>query len=449
MLNMLKMKKIFIFSAVVYLILFAANDLSAAGFFKSPHFSISSPNSDWREVNEKQYSVMKDPEYVSRDIRSALSSPPIGQGVERFLFFPKEVAQFYNKQKRVSAAISFWPVALWQHIGKDELQLANSARDSLYIAQSPWVKLSKADIRYFTEEVGGRKFYCFSYVVDVDTDFGLRMYKTEVSCFCFAKDLKQRIYMNFSNIDTQSAMKSEELVDIAKDFMASLEFYKVDKDKESLDYAIYSAESLYTGLRQRHILAQRDKETLFHVAKVPINIREGGVLRRRLLKDDFHDIREHPIEERIAQTIDLLKKANLQYKNEARIYYAIGLLSEYNAFGERYGAGFDRSSVEEAYLDAISCSSGFRPASFNLAVLYINEGKIDEGILLLKRILSGKRGEDIEIYCALGYAYEAKADIYSARINYKSALKNFSGIEKKSSREEYNKIKEKIKQLSK
>lgn len=417
--------------------------------FTAKHFSVYVNTKEWALIKQKNQSPSEDPDYIRNDIGNALSDPIIGKGSERILIIPEDDLSFKNKGKDINLSVSCWPIALWQIKDKTREQLANSIRDAyLLITHSGFTNIKTCDIRYFKNEINKKPFFSVSYVSDGETNYGFISYATgAITCY-ISDDLRKRYWFSASHYDNKKPMDKSVLENYLDDFIRGFQLANTDKDSEYLDYIIYSATSLYMALRQRRFFEEKDKQPL-SIYKIPVNIEEEGKVKRRILKDDFLDIREFSIEERLSDTINLLKEAAKKYFNDPRIYYGLGLLYEFNNLGERYGEGFLKTSAEEAYQNALSIDSAFSPARYNLAILYIRGGDLDKGISELNKLITEKKGEDVEVYCALAYSYEKKNNLVLAVDYYKSALNSFTGKQKQAASDEFKMIKEKIKQLSK
>lgn len=423
--------------------LFASN-IAEEELFKTKDFSIYVDIREWDLVEQKKFYPGEGPTYIEIDFGNALSNPIIGKGSERVLKYLEEELKFKNNKMKIDLTAGCWPVGLWEGKDKSKEELVDMHRDAfLLLADSPLINIKNCEISYSQGKIKNNLFFYVSYVSDGKTSYGFINYTTRVIGIYFSYDLRKAYWFRASYFDAQRPMEIDILENYLKDFLEGFEptNTNINEDQALLDYAICSADSLFMALQYRNIIEEKERQPL-SIYKVPINIKRDGEIERRFLKDDLLDIREHPIQERIIETIGLLKDTSRKYFYEPRIYYALGLLYEFNALGERYGEGFNKQSAKEAYQNALSIDPKFSPARYNLTILYLRDGDLEKGINELKKLK-----EDVEVCCALGYAYEKKGDFISAINYYKLALDNFTAKEKRAAPDSFKHINEKIKQL--
>ena len=94
----------------------------------------------------------------------------------------------------------------------------------------------------------------------------------------------------------------------------------------------------------------------------------------------------------------------------------------HNNLGVTYALLHDVPAAEGAYRMALQCVPDHEPAWKNLAQLYIEAGRFDEGVPLLVRFIRAHR-EDAEALTLMGTCYEEGVDNESALLMYKEALK--------------------------
>jgi Flp pilus assembly protein TadD len=82
----------------------------------------------------------------------------------------------------------------------------------------------------------------------------------------------------------------------------------------------------------------------------------------------------------------------------------------------------DVPAAEGAYLKALALAPDHQPAWKNLAQLYIDAGRFDEGVPLLVRLLKA-HPDDFEALALMGACYEEGGDVESANLMYKQTLK--------------------------
>ena len=94
----------------------------------------------------------------------------------------------------------------------------------------------------------------------------------------------------------------------------------------------------------------------------------------------------------------------------------------HNNLGVNYAVLQDVPAAEGAYKKALECAPDHEPAWKNLAQLYVEAGRFDEGVPLLSRYIRAHR-EDAEALTLMATCYEEGEDNESALLMYKEALK--------------------------
>jgi Flp pilus assembly protein TadD len=94
----------------------------------------------------------------------------------------------------------------------------------------------------------------------------------------------------------------------------------------------------------------------------------------------------------------------------------------HNNLGVTYALLQDVPAAEDAYKRALDCAPEHEPAWKNLAQLYIEAGRFDEGVPLLVQFIRAHR-DDAEALTLMGSCYEEGGDDESAVLMYKEALK--------------------------
>ena len=94
----------------------------------------------------------------------------------------------------------------------------------------------------------------------------------------------------------------------------------------------------------------------------------------------------------------------------------------HNNVGVTYALLGQVSAAEAAYRKALECDSEHVPAWKNLAQLYMQQGRIDEGVPILATLVK-KHPDDWEALTLMAACYEDGEDTESARTPYREALK--------------------------
>lgn len=417
--------------------------------YTTKHFSIYCDTRKWKFIRQKEENCSQDDKYIETDLGNALSDPIIGKGSERVLCIPEEELSFFNPSEKINLSISSWPIALWQISDKTKKELAVSLIDAyLLVIHGRSVDIKNSDIKYFENTINNKHFMGMSYVFEGVSPLGSNVHITHAAYCYLSDDLRRKYLFNIDHYADRKAIEETALVNYLNEFLNGFEVTPEDKNNGYfLDYVIFSARSLYSAFRQRIIFEEIDK-TSGSIYKIPVNIEQGGVISRRILKSDTLDIRQHPIQERINQTLGLLNEAAKKLTSEPRVYYGLGLIYEFNIFGERYGEGYRRDLSIAAYQDALSIESAFVPARHNLAILYLRNEELNKGIDELEKIIKVEKMSAWEAYCALAYAYEKKNDYLSALSYYKSVLANLTAQNKRAVPDLVKHIKERIRLLA-
>jgi Flp pilus assembly protein TadD len=94
----------------------------------------------------------------------------------------------------------------------------------------------------------------------------------------------------------------------------------------------------------------------------------------------------------------------------------------YNNLGVTQALLQDVPAAEDAYKQALNYAPDHRPAWKNLAQLYIDAGRFDEGVPLLVQLIRA-HPDDAEAHTLMAACYEEGQDNESALLMYKEALK--------------------------
>lgn len=420
-----------------------AADLPKKQVFETKDFSISVDIKKWKLIKQKQTNPAEDPDYIETDLGNALSDPIIGKGAERVLFVPEEELSFAGREKK-ELFVTCMPLGLWQITEKTKEQVADSVRDAFLLMYSKQSDIKNSDIKYFDKTISDKRFFGVFYNFEGAASSGIPAYTMHFLYLYLPEDLRKKYWFMVSIYDNKSSADNSVINTALQDLLRSFKVAIIDEKQDYLNYVLYSAQSLYIHLRQRTMYEEIDKQPL-SIYKVPINIEQNGITKRRILNSDHLDIRKHPIRERINQTIILFKEAADKFPVEPRIHFGLGLLYEFNSFGERYGEGFNQHLAIASYQKALSINPKFNPARYNLAVLYLRKGDFDVSINELEKIITGKSGQDWEAYSALAYAYEKKSNLASSANYYKLALANLTAEQKRTAPELIKHLKDKIK----